>query len=171
MAVGVDAGCTVQPSPIKQPPSSTARSFIHSVTQREDEVFRGTSDVMAKSPVTRLARSCDNDARQRVAEQGARQGVGSALMVDGNQEGVAGMTLVIDDPGDPEVARTQFGRLVDAVPPLTRAPGLKDTLASWTGAQQTWTVVGVRIFALCDGTHCVVTVMPTRDAVHPLPLP
>jgi hypothetical protein len=63
------------------------------------------------------------------------------------------MTLVIDDPGDPGVARTQFGRLVDAVPPLTRAPGLKDTLASWEGGPQSWTVGAVRITALCDVTH------------------
>jgi hypothetical protein len=103
--------------------------------------------------------------------RGAIEGVRSALLVDGNQDGVAGMTLFVDDPGDPGVARTQFGRLVDSVPPLTNAPALKDTLASWTGAQQTWTVGGVRIFALCDGTHCVVTVMPTGDALRPLPLP
>jgi hypothetical protein len=102
---------------------------------------------------------------------GAIEGVRSALLVDDNQEGVAGMTLLVNDPRDPGVARTQFGRLVDAVPPLTNAPVLKDTLASWTGAQQTWTVGGVRIFALCDGTQCTVTVMPTRDAIHPLPLP
>jgi hypothetical protein len=102
---------------------------------------------------------------------GAIEGVHSTLLVDGNQEGVAGLTLLVDDPSDPRVARSQFGRLVDAVPPLTNAPVLKDTLASWTGRQQAWTVGGVRISALCDATHCIVTVLSARDALRPLPLP
>lgn len=102
---------------------------------------------------------------------GAIEGVGSALLVDGNQEGVVGLTLFVDNPSDPGVARTQFRRLVDVVPPLTTAPVLKDALASWTGEQQTSIVGGVRITASCDVTHCFVTVMPARDALRPLPLP
>ena len=103
--------------------------------------------------------------------RGAIEGVGTALLVDGNEKGVAGLTLLVDDPSDPGVARTQFGRLVDAVPPLTTAPVLKDALASWTGGQQSSTIGGVRVSASCDVTRCIVAVMPARDALHPLPLP
>jgi hypothetical protein len=102
---------------------------------------------------------------------GAIEGVGSALLVDGYQEGVAGLTLFVDDPSDPGVARTQFGRFVEAIPSLTRAAVLKDTLASWKGGPQTWTVGAFRLTASCDVTHCTVTVMPARDALRPMPLP
>jgi hypothetical protein len=97
--------------------------------------------------------------------------VRSTVLVDGNEEGVAGITLVVEDPSDPAVAGTAFGRLVDAVPPLSTAPVLKATVAGWTGDQQAWTVGGVRISALCGATQCMVTVMPTRDPLRPLPLP
>jgi hypothetical protein len=101
---------------------------------------------------------------------GSIEGVHSVLLVDGSHEGVAGISLFVDDPTDPEVARSQFGRLVDSVPPLTTAPVLKDVLAGWTGRQQARTVLGVRISAQCDATQCIVTVMPDRNARGPLPL-
>ena len=102
---------------------------------------------------------------------GAMDAVRSTVLVDGNEEGVAGITLVVDDPSDPGVAGAGFGRLVDAVPPLSNAPVLKDTVAGWSGGQQAWTVGGVRIVAQCDATQCIVIVMPAGDALRPLPLP
>jgi hypothetical protein len=102
---------------------------------------------------------------------GALEGARSNVLVDGNDEGVAGITLFVDDIGDAGVTRRGFGRLVDAVPPLNTAPVLKDTVARWTGAQEAWTVGGIRIAAECDATLCTVTVMPSRDPLRPLPLP
>ena len=102
---------------------------------------------------------------------GAMDAARSTVLVDGNGEGVAGITLIVNDPSDPGVARRVFGRLVDAVPPLSNAPVLKDTVSGWTGDQQAWTVGGVRIFAQCDATPCIVIVMPAGDALRPLPLP
>jgi hypothetical protein len=102
---------------------------------------------------------------------GAMDAARSTVLVDGNDEGVAAITLFVDDPSDAGVARSAFGRLVDAVPPLSNARVLKDTIAGWTGGQQAWTVGGVRISALCDATLCMVTVMPAGDALRPLPLP
>jgi hypothetical protein len=95
----------------------------------------------------------------------------SSVLVDGNEEGVMAITLFVDKPRDPGVARSGFGRLVDAVPPLSTAPVLKETVAGWTGGQHSWTVGGVRIYAQCDVTQCVVMVMPAGDALRPLPLP
>jgi hypothetical protein len=102
---------------------------------------------------------------------GAVNAVRSTVLVDGNEDGVAGITLMLDGTSDPGVARNGFGRLVDAVPPLSTAPVLKDTLAGWTGGQQAWTVGGVRISALCDTTQCIVTVMSAQNPLRPLPLP
>jgi hypothetical protein len=102
---------------------------------------------------------------------GAVEAARSTVLVDGNSEGVAGITLFVDGSSDPGVARSAFGRLVDAVPPLSTAPILKDTVAGWTGGQQAWTVGGVRIWAQCEATHCIVIVMPSRDPLRPLPLP
>ncbi len=102
---------------------------------------------------------------------GAMETARASVLVDGNEHGVAGITLVVDDPSDPGVARNGFDRLVDGVPPLRDAGVLKDTVAGWTGGQQAWTVGGVRISALCDSTQCIVIVMPAEDALRPLPLP
>lgn len=102
---------------------------------------------------------------------GALEAARSTVLVDGNEEGVAGITLFVDQPGDAGVARSGFGRLVDAVPPLSHAPVLKETVAGWTGDQHSWTVAGVRMSAQCDATQCVVVVMPAGDALRPLPLP
>lgn len=102
---------------------------------------------------------------------GAIESRQSSVLVDGNADGVAGITLVVDVPGDPAGARSRFGRLVDVVPPLSAAPVLKDSVAGWTGQQQTWTVGGVRIYADCLTAHCMFIVMPAVDALRPLPLP
>jgi hypothetical protein len=91
--------------------------------------------------------------------------------VDGNDEGVAGITLFLDESNDAAVARGTFGRLVDAVPPLSTAPVLKDSVAGWTGGRQERTVGGVHISAECGTTQCVITVLPARDPLRPLPLP
>jgi hypothetical protein len=102
---------------------------------------------------------------------GEMEGAALTVLVDGNEEGTAGITLLVDDPGDPGLAGRAFGRLVDAVPPLSNAPVLKDSVAAWTGRQQALIVGGVRVSAECDTTHCVITVAPSRDPLRPLPLP
>jgi hypothetical protein len=99
------------------------------------------------------------------------EAVKSTVLVDGNDEGVAGISLFLDESSDPAVARGAFGRLVDAVPPLSTAPVLKDSVAGWTRGRQDWSVGGVHISARCDATQCVVTVLPSRDPLRPLPLP
>ena len=102
---------------------------------------------------------------------GTVDGVPSTILVDGNAEGVAGVTLFVEDPRDPGATARQFAHLVEGVPPLNTAPVLKDTVADWAGAQQAWTVGGIRISAQCDATQCLFVVAPAGDAIHPLPLP
>jgi hypothetical protein len=102
---------------------------------------------------------------------GRIDGVPSTILVDGNAEGVAGVTLVVEDPRDPGGTASEFARLVDEVPPLNTAPVLKDTVAGWAGAEQAWTVGGIRISAQCDATQCLFIVRPAVDALRPLPLP
>ena len=102
---------------------------------------------------------------------GSLGGAGATVLVDGNDEGVAGVTLVADGSTDPEVARASFGRLVDAVPPLSTAPILVDQLDGWTGDQRSTVIGGVRVSALCDATQCLIWVMPAADPLRPLPLP
>ena len=102
---------------------------------------------------------------------GTIAGVPSMILVDGNAEGVAGVTLVVEDPRDPGATARQFARLVDEVPPLDTAPVLKDKVAGWAGGEQAWTVGGIHIAAQCDATQCLVIVAPAGDALRPLPLP
>jgi hypothetical protein len=102
---------------------------------------------------------------------GTLEATRASVLVDGNDEGVEGITLTLDDPHHSGVAVHAFGRLVDAVPPLNTAPTLKDTVAGWTGGQRAWTVGGVRIWAECGAAQCIVGVMPSGDALRPLPLP
>jgi hypothetical protein len=102
---------------------------------------------------------------------GSIDSVRSTVLVDGNDGGVAGITLLVEAPSDPGVARRGFGRLVDAVPPLSTAPVLKATVAAWTGPQQMWTVGGVRLSADCDPSQCIISVLPSGDPLRPLPLP
>jgi hypothetical protein len=121
---------------------------------------------------------CDEGIRDNVPSglvqwpcQGTVDGFGSTVLVDGNQEGVAGITLVIDESIDPGVARAGFGRLVDAVPPLDTAPVLVDTLTGWNGEQRQNVIGGVRVSAECDATQCIVGVLAAEDPLRPLPLP
>ena len=102
---------------------------------------------------------------------GTIAGVPSTILIDGNSEGVAGVTLVVEDPRNPGATASQFARLVDAVPPLNRAPALKDSVAGWAGGEQAWTVGGIRISARCDATQCLFIVVPAGDVLRPLPLP
>lgn len=102
---------------------------------------------------------------------GAVEGVRSTVLVDGNEEGVVGITLVIDESTDPDVARAGFRDLVNGVPPLNTAPLLVDTLAGWTGGKQRESVGGVRVSGVCDATQCIVMVESAHDPLRPLPLP
>ena len=102
---------------------------------------------------------------------GAVNGTPSVVLVDGNAEGVAGVTLDVEPTNDPELARVGFARLVAAVTPLKAAPALADTLIGWTGGQQ-WKIVGaVRVYAGCESTRCIVMVTPVDDATRPMQLP
>lgn len=103
--------------------------------------------------------------------KGDFDGVSSTVLVEGNADGVAGITLVTDDSTDPNVARAAFARLVGNVPPLRTAPVLADTLGSWSGEQTSEVVGGVRIFAECADTMCIVMVTDAIDPLRPLPLP
>jgi hypothetical protein len=126
----------------------------------------------------RLGFSCGDGMKDNVPSglfqwscNGAVDGMASTVLVDGNQEGVVGMTLVIDASADPIVAQSAFAHVVGGVPPLDAAPALAASLAGWTGAQQSHVVGGVRVSAECSPTQCSVIVMPDGDALHPLELP
>ena len=102
---------------------------------------------------------------------GSIEGAVGTALVDGNDAGVAGVTLATDGSTDPDVARVAFVRLVTAVPPLSSAPVLADQLAGWTGDQRSTVVGGVRVSAECDATQCIVEVVSATDPLRPLPLP
>jgi hypothetical protein len=102
---------------------------------------------------------------------GAVDGTASSVLVDGNEEGVATITQFINESNDPEIVRVGFSRLVTGVPPLKAAPALVDALRGWPGEQKSTVVGQVRIFAECEATHCIVSVMPYGDALHPMELP
>ena len=101
---------------------------------------------------------------------GSLEGTGVTVLIEGNDEGVAGVTLV-GHSTHPDVARAAFGWLVAAVPPLSTAPILVDQLDGWTGAQRSMVVGDIRVTALCDATQCIVAVVPAVDLLRPLPLP
>jgi len=102
---------------------------------------------------------------------GTVDGTVSTVLVDGNQEGVAGITLFINESDDPEIARVGFARLVTGVPPLKAAPALADVLRRWPGEQQSTVVGPVRVFAECKPTYCIVIVSPAGDPLRPMQLP
>jgi hypothetical protein len=102
--------------------------------------------------------------------RGTEDGVDTTVLVDGKAAGVA----EIDDDHasiDPAVAVRGFGRLVASVPPLRGATRLVATLDHWTGEQQSQTVDGVRVTALCDVTQCIVFVVTASSPLDRLPLP
>jgi len=102
---------------------------------------------------------------------GSVEGRDATVLVEGNADGVAGITLVINQSIDADVARRGFHRLVESVPPLNRAPVLIDTLAGWSGRQQSIVLGGVRVSAECHDTQCIVMVVNAQDVLRPLPLP
>jgi hypothetical protein len=144
-------------------------------------IGRGTTPAAVQptlAAIETLGFRCGNGVRDNVPSglfqwscSGSMEAARSTVLVDGNDAGIEGITLFVDDPSHPGVARSGFGRLVDAVPPLSSAQVLKDTVAGWTGGQQAWTIGGVHIAAQCDATQCVVTVLPSRDPLRPLPVP
>jgi hypothetical protein len=101
--------------------------------------------------------------------EGLIDGMNAVILVEGNDQGVAGITLVTKDPVDADATRVRLGRLLQTVPPLDREPGLAETLVGWSGAQQRTVVSGVAIFALCDATQCIIAIMSAGDALKPMP--
>jgi hypothetical protein len=95
----------------------------------------------------------------------------TSILVEGNDEGVASVTVVLDDSTDPAAARDVFNRVVDAVPPLNTAPILKDAIADWGGSQRLRDVGDVRVGSVCDEFQCLVWVVGAHDALRPIPLP
>ena len=93
------------------------------------------------------------------------------ILVDGNDEGVNAINLVLSQPTDVGRTRRLFERLVDTVPPLNTAPVLKTLVADWDGTQVSRTLGGIRAAASCDEFQCGVLVMPADDPLRPLPLP
>lgn len=104
--------------------------------------------------------------------RGAIDGVDSSVLVDGNDEGVNGISLVTGGPPDPDAARVTFSRLVTSVPPLDSAPALPTALDDWDGDRRVTIIGGVRVSAECGATLCSVAVSPPTDhLLEPLPLP
>ena len=152
LVIGVLAGCSSsRTGPVAVRPTLAAI---------EDLGLRCGDGVMDNVPSGLFEWSC----------AGAVDGARSTVLVDGNDDGVAGITLVSEST-DPETARRGFAQLVGTVPPLSTAPVLADALTGWAGPQQVWTLGGVRVFALCDATQCSVSVVSDEDPLRPLPLP
>ena len=86
---------------------------------------------------------------------GAVAGNRAGVIVEGNDDGLAGVTLVIHSI-DPSISRAEFQRLTAAVPPMSTQPGLDEALDAWTGAPNPVVVGEARINALCDVTQCIV---------------
>jgi hypothetical protein len=93
------------------------------------------------------------------------------ILVDGNDEGVNQIDVVVLENGDPGVAGRLFDRLVETVPPFDTAPVLKDTITDWDGTEWSRAIGGVRISAFCAATQCSILVMPADGPLRPLPLP
>ena len=110
----------------------------------------------------------------------ARQYVLS-VMVDGNDQGVARVVLVMDTnqmirDGDrgrgPDHLRTALGLLVDRLPLLSVAPALRSAMDAWDGADKAIEVGHARIGASCpDDSGCSLEIDPIGDATEPMQLP
>jgi hypothetical protein len=126
------------------------------------------------------------DLRSAVCGDGVRDNVPSGLWqwrcrgrvagtdafvdVDGNEAGVAEITLTVDST-DPALIGAEFARLAARVAPLTSAPGLADALGTWT-SQQIFTTVGrARVEHECDGTQCYLELVSIDGPLTPLMLP
>jgi hypothetical protein len=103
---------------------------------------------------------------------GSVAGNRAGVMVEGNDDGVAGITLVIHS-NDPGVIRTEFRRLAAAVPPMSLQPDVDEALDAWTGSPSPMILGGTRVNALCDVTQCIVYIgyreAPAQPLVSPLP--
>ena len=102
------------------------------------------------------------------------EGPDGVVDVEGNDAGVAAMTVVVvwrDTPPDPGAARAVYRWVVSAVPPFNHDPALADALAGWTGTQQTTTIGGVRVTAHCAQNQCWIDLASTPDPMQPLRLP
>ena len=101
--------------------------------------------------------------------EGPIDNLNAVILVDGNDQGVASVTLVTREPVDPDATRTRFGRLVESVPPLDRHPGLTGALIGWSGGEQRIVVGDVSLFTVCDANQCIVRVTSAAGPLSPLP--
>lgn len=103
--------------------------------------------------------------------EGTVQRQPTTILVDGNDEGVAGLTLNVHASMDPSIALAGFRQVAGTVPPLTTSPKLAHTLDGSAGDQVREVVGGVAVIAECDATQCIVMVVGATDRLGPLPLP
>ena len=101
--------------------------------------------------------------------EGPIDSLNAVILVDCNDQGVAGVTLVTRDPVAADATRARFERLVETVPPLDRQQGLAEALTGWSGTQQRVIVGGVAMLTVCDATQCMITVTSAEDPLSPLP--
>ena len=101
---------------------------------------------------------------------GTVAGSQAGIIVEGNDDGVAGFTLVIHST-DPAVTRTEFRRLAAAVPLMSTQPGVSQALDTWTGQPNAVNVGETRVNALCDVTQCIVYIRYTVGPAQPVVLP
>lgn len=101
---------------------------------------------------------------------GSVAGNRASVDVEGNEDGVAGLTLDVNSI-DPAISRSEFRRLVTAVSLLIAHPGLSGALDTWTGAQDPRSVDGARVNALCDATQCIVFIGFVDAPIQPSQVP
>jgi hypothetical protein len=101
---------------------------------------------------------------------GSVAGQDASVAVDGTDRAVTELTLDVTS-ADPQLAHSEFGRLVAGVAPLSSAPGIAASLASWSGAQTAATVRRARIVSECDSTQCIIDVTSVDGPLEPLILP
>jgi hypothetical protein len=125
-----------------------------------------------------LAFACGEGIRDNVPSglsqwrcEGIIGGAGATILVDGKEEGVTGITLDIHSSNDLSAAHGGFRRIVAAVPPLSSAPALMDTLDDWNGQQRRVIVGAIAVSAVCDVTQCIVGLASADDPLRPIPVP
>jgi hypothetical protein len=104
---------------------------------------------------------------------GSDNGSEGGISVEGNDGGVAAITLAVVWPvsPDPNAAREAYRRLVTTVPPFETAPALADALANWTGEQMASTIGGAQVIAECRQDQCIIIVNSAQSPIEPLRLP
>lgn len=127
--------------------------------------------------VQSLGYACGDGIRDNVPSglsewhcSGTAGGRQATINVDGNDGGVAGITLAIDSP-DPDVLRAAFQRLATEVAPVKVAPSVRDALVGWSGQQQSTTLGNARVTSECDATQCFVEITSVDGPLQPLRLP